>query len=152
MIALNSNCEEVGGCGSGSPQLRWLVADLGAHPSVCTLAYWHHPRYSSGHHGSDPLTEPFWHALAAAGADVVLAGHDHDYERLAPIDGIRSFVVGTGGHSLYAWPGGPGAFTDLRDDTSYGLLALELGDGAYRWRFVPIPGDGFTDAGSGMCP
>ncbi|MBA3688828.1 MAG: metallophosphoesterase [Chloroflexi bacterium] len=151
VIVLNSNCEEMGSCGSGSPQLTWLVADLAAHPAKCTVAYWHHPRYSSGHHGSDVLTEPFWQALADAGADVVLEGHDHDYERLAPVEGIRSFVVGTGGHSLYDWRRLPGPFTELRDDSSYGLLALELDDGVYRWRFVSIPGDSLSDAGSGTC-
>ena len=151
VVVLNSNCEEVGGCGNGSPQVSWLAADLAAHPAMCTLAYWHHPRYSSGHHGSDQLTEPLWRALADAGADVVLQGHDHDYERLAPVDGIRSFVVGTGGRSLYDWRALPGPFTELRDNTSYGLLALELDDGAYRWQFVPIPGDSLNDAGSGTC-
>jgi hypothetical protein len=77
-IVLNSDCASVGGCGEGSPQLAWLKADLEAHPSACTLAFWHHPRYSSGEHGNDPRTEPLWQALAAANADLVLSGHDHD--------------------------------------------------------------------------
>lgn len=151
VISLNSNCDEVDGCGPGSPQLAWLVADLAAHPSNCAVAYWHHPRYSSGHHGSDSLMEPFWQALAEGGADLVLEGHDHDYERMAPVDGIRSFVVGTGGRSLYDWRGPPGPFTELRDDSSYGLLAFELTDGAYRWQFVPIAGDSLGDVGSDTC-
>ncbi|HEY5873045.1 MAG TPA: metallophosphoesterase, partial [Gaiellaceae bacterium] len=106
VVALNSNCAAVGGCDAGSTQERWLRADLAAHPSRCTLAYWHHPRYSSGWHGSDSSYVAFWQALVDADADLVLVGHDHDYERFAPQDaggrrdlerGIREFVVGTGG-------------------------------------------------------
>ena len=103
VVVLNSNCADVGGCGPGSRQLRWLAADLAAHPRACTLAYWHHPRFSSGLHGDDATYDAFWRTLYAAGADLVLAGHDHDYERFAPQDadgqadpehGIREFVVG----------------------------------------------------------
>ncbi|MEA2527893.1 MAG: hypothetical protein QOF73_5120, partial [Thermomicrobiales bacterium] len=87
LVALNSNCGEVGGCGASSPQERWLRADLAAHPAACTLAYWHHPRFSSGAgHGNEPEVRAFWRALAEAGAEVVLVGHDHDYERFAPLD------------------------------------------------------------------
>ncbi len=151
VIVLNSNCAFVGGCGDGSPQLAWLEADLRAHPAACTLAYWHHPRISSGRHGSDPRSDPLWRALAAAGADLVLVGHDHDYERNAPVDGIRSFVVGTGGRSLYELTRRLGPGTELRANDSYGLLALELRDGAYRWQFVPIPGSTLVDAGTAEC-
>jgi hypothetical protein len=151
VIVLNSDCPSVGGCGEGSPQLTWLKADLQAHPALCTLAYWHHPRYSSGEHGDDPRTEQLWEALAAAGADLVLSGHDHDYERLAPVDGIRSFVVGTGGHSLIAFARPPIRQTELRADDSYGLLALDLGAVGYSWQFVPIPGDELTDHGTAAC-
>ncbi len=99
----------VGGCGPASPQGQWLAADLAAHPGVCTLAYWHHPRFSSGPHGNDAISAPFWDALYAAGADLVLVGHDHGYERFAPqtpagaadpAKGIRQIVVGTGGKNL----------------------------------------------------
>lgn len=151
VIVLNSDCQRVGGCGDGSPQLTWLQADLSAHPAVCTLAYWHHPRYSSGQHGNDPRTEALWQALASAGADVVLSGHDHDYERLAPVNGIRSFVVGTGGHSLIPFSGKPDKQTELRTDDSYGLLALQLDPGSFRWQFVPIPGDELDDRGQAAC-
>lgn len=151
VIALNSDCPSVGGCGDGSAQLAWLQADLRAHPAACTLAYWHHPRYSSGEFANDARTDPFWQALAAAGADLVLSGHDHDYERLGPVDGIRSFVVGTGGHSLIPFGHPPGPQTEVRADDSYGLLALELGSGSYRWQFTPIPGDVFVDAGTAAC-
>ena len=151
LIALNSECDAIGGCGAGSSQLTWLQADLEAHPASCTLAYWHHPRYSSGMHGDDTMTDPLWRALAAAGADVVLSGHDHDYERLAPIDGIREFVVGTGGRSLYAWPGDASAHTEVRANDTYGLLELQVGASNYTWRFVRAAGGTFTDTGSGSC-
>jgi hypothetical protein len=151
LVALNSECDAIGGCGAGSPELRWLIEDLSAHPATCTLAYWHHPRYSSGFHGTDDMTEALWQALAAAGADVVLSGHDHDYERLSPIDGIRSFVVGTGGRSLYEWPGSPLVQTEVRADDTYGLLELTLGSTDYAWRFVPASGGSFTDSGEDAC-
>lgn len=151
VIALNSICDAVGGCGAGSPQLAWLIADLAAHPATCTLAYWHHPRYSSGLHGDDAMTEPLWRALAAAGADLVLAGHDHDYERFAPIDGIRSFVVGTGGRSLYAMARPADAASELRANDSYGLLQLTLRAAGFDWRFVPAAGSSLADAGSTGC-
>lgn len=152
VIALNSECDAIGGCGSGSPQLAWLIADLAAHPAACTLAYWHHSRYSSGLHGDDDMTDALWRALASAGADLVLAAHDHDYERLAPVDGIRSFVVGTGGRSLYEWPGSPGPSTEIRGNDTYGLLELTLRPADYSWRFVPAAGAGsFTDSGTADC-
>jgi hypothetical protein len=81
----------------------------------------------------------------------VLSGHDHDYERFGPIDGIRSFVVGTGGRSLYAWPGPPTAHSEIRANDTYGLLELQLGPGSYTWRFVRAAGGSFTDSGSGLC-
>lgn len=150
VIALNSNCEQVGGCGPGSRQWRWLRADLASHPARCTLAYWHHPRYSSGLHGSDARVAPLWDALAKGGVDVVLAGHDHDYERFAPRQGMRSFVVGTGGRSHYpfatALPG-----SQVRNASAYGLLRLTLRPAAYDWRFLPVAGESFTDAGSDRC-
>jgi hypothetical protein len=151
LIALNSECDAIDGCGSGSPQLTWLKADLANHPAACTLAYWHHPRFSSGMHGDDPMTDALWNALAAGGADVVLSGHDHDYERLAPIDRIREFVVGTGGRSLYAWPGGPGPSTEARANDTYGLLELQLSPDGYAWRFVAAAAGAFSDAGNGTC-
>jgi hypothetical protein len=151
LIALNSDCDAIGGCGTGSPQLAWLKADLAAHEAQCTLAYWHHPRFSSGMHGDDSMTDPPWTALRNAGADIVLSGHDHDYERLAPIDGIREFVVGTGGRSLYAWPGAAGPHTEVRANDTYGLLELQLGANSYAWRFIRAAGGSFSDAGSGTC-
>jgi len=151
VVVLNSNCEFFVRCDEGSPQHAWLVADLAAHPATCTLAYWHHPRYSSGRHGDDPQTIKLWQALASAGADLVLVGHDHDYERIGRIDGLRSFVVGTGGRSLYAFERPRGAHTERRVNDSYGLLLLTLRDAGYAWRFVPAAGSTLVDAGTASC-
>jgi hypothetical protein len=159
VVALNSNCAKVGGCRDDSPQVQWLRADLAASGSRCTLAYWHHPRFSSGQHGSDPTYDAFWRALYDAGADVVIVGHDHVYERFAPqtpdgarddATGIRQFTVGTGGRSHYEF-GSPIANSEQRDNTSFGVLALTLHDTGYEWAFVPAAGGSFTDSGSGTC-
>ncbi len=158
VVALNSNCAAVGGCDAGSAQERWLRADLAAHPSRCTLAYWHHPRYSSGRHGSDSSYVAFWQALVDADADLVLVGHDHDYERFAPQDaggrrdlerGIREFVVGTGGKNLRPFTR-VSPNSEARDATSLGVLELTLGANAYEWRFRAAVGS-FTDSGSASC-
>lgn len=150
VVVLNSNCGEIGGCRRGSAQWRWLRAELARRPTRCTLGYWHHPRWSSGLHGSDKTMDDLWRLLAAARADVVLASHDHHYERFAPIDGIRSFVVGTGGRShapvLRRISG-----SEVVNWTTYGVLRLTLRPGAYDWRFLPVAGRSFTDAGSGRC-
>jgi acid phosphatase type 7 len=160
LIALNSNCDEVGGCQPGSEQERWLRADLAAHPARCTLAFWHHPRFSSGTtHGSDPAVGGLWTALYQAGADVVLVGHEHNYERFAPLDppggvdparGVREFVVGTGGKSHYAF-GPPLPGSEVRNSDSFGLLELQLRPTGYTWRFLPAQGGSFQDSGSGRC-
>ncbi len=150
VIVLNSNCSHAGGCEQGSPQERWLRGVLERRRERCTLAYWHHPRWSSGLHGSDETVAPLWRALAGARADVVLAGHDHHYERFRPVGGIRSFVVGTGGRSLYP------VFRRHRhsatvDYRTYGVLHLTLRQRDYDWRFVPVAGGRYTDSGSALC-
>jgi acid phosphatase type 7 len=160
LIALNSNCEVVGGCQPGSEQERWLRGDLAAHPARCTLAFWHHPRFSSGTtHGSDPAVGGLWLALYQAGADVVLVGHEHNYERFAPLDplggvdparGVREFVVGTGGKSHYPF-GSPLAGSEARNSDSFGLLQLQLRPTGYSWRFLPAQGSSFQDSGTGSC-
>jgi acid phosphatase type 7 len=159
LIALNSNCSDVGGCGTGSPQEQWLRADLASSQADCTLAYWHEPRFSSGPHGSDTAVQPLWRALWEAGAETVLSGHDHDYERFAAQDtkgaldanyGVRQFVVGTGGKDLYSF-GGIQPNSRVRDESSYGLLFLTLHPGSYDWRFEPAAGSSFSDAGSARC-
>ena len=159
IIALNSTCDAIGGCDAGSAQERWLRADLAAHPATCTLAYWHHPRFSSEvARPSDPRYDAFWRALYEADADVVLVGHAHVYERFEPQTpdavadperGIRQFTVGTGGHSLREF-GAPVANSEVRGNSSFGVLRLNLYDDAYEWSFIPATGN-FTDSGSGAC-
>ncbi|MCW2960798.1 MAG: phoA [Thermoleophilia bacterium] len=160
LIALDSNCDEVpGGCDTGSPQQRWLSSDLRANDSTCTLAYWHHPRFSSGVlHGSSEDVDELYATLDSAGADVILAGHEHSYERFAPQDhtgaateqGIRQFVVGTGGKSLYPF-GRPIANSQVRSNDSFGVLELRLMPDSYRWRFHPTSPRGTSDHGEGRC-
>jgi hypothetical protein len=157
LIGLNSNCNAVGGCGAASAQGQWLAADLAANPGVCTLAYWHHPRFSSGPHGDDATTADFWSLLQGAGADLVLTGHDHGYERFAPQSafgaagpsGIRQFVVGTGGKNLTS-VGTVRANSEVRNYGAFGVLELKLWPDGYDWRFVGV--DGSTlDSGRGLC-
>jgi hypothetical protein len=160
IIALNSMCENVGGCGASSTMVTWLKGDLAANTSSCTLAYWHHPVFSSGStHGNNPKMIPSWDALYAGGADVVLSGHDHDYERFAPqtssgvadpTRGIREFVVGTGGRSHRAF-GTIRANSEVRNSDTYGVLKLTLYTSSYEWQFVPEAGKTFSDSGSGSC-
>jgi hypothetical protein len=150
IVSLNSNCSMVEGCRAGSPQLEWLEEDLRAHPADCLLAFWHHPRYSSGRHGTSAQTEALWAALLRAGMDVALAGHDHSYERIRA-GGPRQFVVGTGGRSLYRFDDDPLPSTETRHDGSYGLLWLALGEGTYEWQFVPLGLTLFSDSGTGDC-
>jgi hypothetical protein len=160
IVVLNSNCAAVSGCERDSPQGQWLWADLVANPSTCTLAYWHAPLFSSGsRHGGKDAMRDFWQLLYEAGADVVLNGHEHNYERLAPQDpdglhdparGIRQFVVGTGGSGLYGFgPALPNS--EVRNSETYGVLKLTLRSGGYDWAFIPIAGGTFTDAGSAAC-
>jgi hypothetical protein len=159
IVSLNSNCDEIGGCSAGSPQGQWLAADLAANPSTCTLAFWHHPRFSSSSkHGSDDEYEDLWEILDAADADLVLVGHDHGYERFAPQDkdgnasasGIREFVVGTGGAERYD-QGDPEPNSQVRDDSSWGVLKLTLKPAGYDWQFLAVPGDDLDDSGSASC-
>lgn len=159
VIALNGNCGAIGGCQAGSPQERWLRADLASHPSACALAYWHQPRFSSGPHGSDATFQPLWQALYDYGADVVLGAHDHDYERFAPqtpsgaddpVRGIREFIVGTGGRSDYA-VGVPASNSETSNSDTFGVLQLTLHANGYDWKFVPEAGKTYSDSGSGAC-
>jgi hypothetical protein len=149
VVVLDSNCTIIA-CGPGSPQLEWLRADLAASDALCTAAIWHHPRFTSGQHGDDTDVAPLWDELEAAGGDVVLSGHDHDYERFAPIGGIREFVVGTGGAALRRFPRIHEG-SEARNDSTHGVLALRLRPDAYDWSFVPVAGGMFTDNGSDVC-
>jgi hypothetical protein len=156
LIALNSNCSDAGGCIPSSPQGLWLAADLAAHPNQCILAYWHIPLFSSGGRASQNGYW-LWKQLYAAQADLVLDGHDHIYERFAPQDpngvadpnGIREFIVGTGGanHTSIATVA---ANSVVRNATTFGVLGLTLHAGGYSWNFEPSAGS-FTDSGSASC-
>ena len=160
VIVLNSNCSQVGGCDSGSAQEQWLRADLAAHPTQCTVAYWHRPRYSSGdHHGSSTATRELYQALYDANADLIVTGHEHNYERFKPQDangnlntarGIRQFVVGTGGRSHYGF-GSIIANSEVRNSDTSGVIKLTLRSGSYDWSFIPEAGKAFTDSGSQAC-
>ena len=160
IIVLNSECVAVGGCEAGSAQEKWLRADLASHPVACTLAYWHKPLFSSGGaHGNDLTVKPLFEALYEANADVVVNGHDHDYERFAPQDpegspdakrGIREFVAGTGGKNHRPF-GEPKPNSELRDATAFGVLKLTLKPNGYDWQFMPEAGKSFTDSGTGTC-
>lgn len=155
LVALNSNLPMA----VGSPQNLWLRADLAANEQPCTLAYWHHPLWSRGHHGNQPQVAPLWQALQEHRADLVVVGHDHNYQRFAPQtaqgvadaeNGIRQFVVGTGGFSHYTFDR-PAPNFELGDDETFGVLELKLGPAGYAWRFVPVAGKTFTDSGTGSC-
>lgn len=156
IIVLNSNLSVA----HGSEQEQWLRADLAAHPVTCTLAYWHHPLFSSGSlHGSNIAMMPIWQALYEYGADVVLNGHEHNYERFEPqtpdgiadqARGIRQFVIGTGGNGLYSF-GPPIANSAVQNSGTYGVLKLTLHSTSYSWEFIPEAGEIFTDSGTAPC-
>jgi Calcineurin-like phosphoesterase len=159
VVSLDSDCAEVGGCGPGSPQYDWLEADLAADAHRCTLAYWHHPRFSSGTtHGGSVAVGPFWELLDAAGAEVVLSGHEHNYERFAPqsptgvadAGGIVEFVVGTGGNCCYPF-GSPEANSLFRETGTIGVLELTLHPDSYEFRFVVAPDGASIDSGGASC-
>lgn len=156
VISLNSNLQQPI---AQHAQLEWLKADLAQHKTRCTLAYWHHPVFSSGGHGDNPQMQEAWQILAAAGADLVLASHDHEYERFAPMDqhgrldrarGMRQFVVGTGGATLtpfsFRRPNSEGG-----SNSSHGVLKLVLKETGYEWAFLPVTPGGFTDIGASSC-
>jgi acid phosphatase type 7 len=154
IVALNSSIAD----GATSSQVTWLEQDLAAHPTLCTLAYWHHPRWSSGEHGNITSVSAFWRVLYSYHVDVVLNGHDHDYERFArqtptgtaSSSGIREFVVGTGGKSHYVFqlvqPN-----SQVRNSDTFGVLQMTLHSSSYSWRFIPEAGKTFTDSGTTSC-
>lgn len=157
VFALNSNCLDVP-CSAGSVQEQWLRAELAASSNKCILAYWHHPLFSSGIHGNDTAAKPFWEALEEYNADVILVGHDHDYERfskqtaegVASSGGIREFVVGTGGKNNRGFSSISGN-TEAYNDSTDGALKLTLKPTSYDWEFVPEAGGTYTDSGSQSC-
>jgi hypothetical protein len=159
VVVLNSNCSSIGGCAAGSPQNNWLRADLAASSAACTVAMWHHPRFNSGSsHGNNTEVIPLWDALYQYGADVILNGHEHVYERFAPqrsdgtrddAFGLRQFTVGTGGANPVGWKT-PVANSERRG-TPNGVQKLTLRADGYDWNFLPIAGQSFSDTGSGSC-
>jgi hypothetical protein len=162
IVVLNTAICEAGvnQCQQGTDQERWLRADLSAHPSTCSLAYTYNPRFSSGSiHGNDPGMRDLWQALYDNGVDVVTAADEHVYERFAPqtptgsadpTNGIRQFTVGTGGRSHYNW-GTIQPNSEVRDNTSFGILKLTLSSTSYSWKFIPEAGKSFTDNGTTAC-
>lgn len=158
VISLDSNCTKIGGCGPGSVEYTWLKAELAANDGRCTLAYWHHPRWSSGFHGDYDAVDKLWGLLARDGdVKVVLNGHEHDYERFAPldaagnpsVDGVREFVVGTGGTDLRP-VSNPRAHSEFVDDQHHGILAMDLESNGYSWEFRTSVG--VLDSGEAAAP
>lgn len=140
-------------------QLAWLKQELEKRKARCTLAYFHHPRYSSGGHGDNPQIDDMWRLLAEAGVDVVLSSHDHNYERMAPKNadgkrddtkGMRSFIIGTGGAKLTLLRF-RSLDSEVVDNTTHGVLKLNLKQQGYEWEFLPVKKDGFTDTGASLC-
>jgi acid phosphatase type 7 len=165
LVALNTSCDRIApgsaanGCAAGSPQEQWLRSDLASHRSSCTLAYFHEPLFNSGYRGNEPASQAFWQVLYEAGADVVLSADAHSYERFAPqspngtadpVRGLREFVVGTGG-AFFTGPSSVKANSEIRQNSTFGVLALALHAGSYEWRFLPEAGKTFTDYGTGVC-
>lgn len=159
VVALNSECSRIGGCGASSPQIRWLQADLATHPAACTLAYWHRPRFTSGRHDAEGDMLPAWNALYQANADLILNGHEHFYERFAPQSpegvtdparGIRELIVGSGGRNHHSFVE-LAANSEVRDRATLGVLRLTLGQGGYEWRLAAAPSGRVADAGVGAC-
>lgn len=146
-------------CAPGSAQYEWLRADLLAQPHQCVIAYWHRPLFSSGSHGGSTRMLSLTTLLYQMGADVVLGGHDHGYERFVPMnpsgdadaDGIHHFVVGTGGAALYAYDKPAMDTTVVRQAVTHGVLRFDLGLGTYGWEYLPTQAGAFTDSGSGTC-
>jgi hypothetical protein len=158
VVVLNSNCDEIGGCDAGSAQEQWLRSVLQS-SGRCSIAYMHHPRFSSGVHGDDDSLVDLWGAFEDYGVDVVLAGHDHDYERFAPLTasgdlagpaGVQSFVVGTGGTWLRPIDGNRRRGSEIALDDVHGVLVLDLHDADYEWRFVDTSG-AVLDSGRRPC-
>jgi hypothetical protein len=159
VYVLNSNCGAIGGCGAGAAQEQWLRADLAANPRACAIGMWHHPRFSSGEHGSSPATEALYQALYDANAELVLVGHDHDYERFGPqtaggetddARGLVQVVAGTGGTRLRQF-GTIRPNSLVRNADTWGVIRLSLAAGSWSLDFIPVAGSTFTDTASGTC-
>jgi calcineurin-like phosphoesterase family protein len=155
IYALNSEIDT----STDSVQVRWLKADLARYPKKCVMAYWHRPRWSSGNiHGSDQNMQIIWAVLFDANAELVINGHEHNYERFAPMNesgqsvtnGLREIVAGTGGESHYGF-GRILSASQARNSNTYGVLKLTLHPTGYDWKFIPVAGSSYTDSGSTDC-
>lgn len=159
IVSLNSNCDMVD-CGPASAQVRWLLEDLEKNKGHrCTLLYWHHPIWDSGTVKIMPGIKTFWDIASAYNAEIVVNGHDHHYERFAPLgrngiidsaSGIREFIAGTGGAWLFDL-GDPLPATQARDNTTHGVIKFTLYPNRYTWEFIPVEGEAFEDSGSDTC-
>ena len=154
IFSLNSNVP----AGPGSAQYQWLAAELARRPSRCSLAYWHHPVISEGKYGKFDQMRAVWALLVEHGADVVLTGHDHNYQRFVPLGadlrpddrrGIRQFVIGTGGTDVYPFTK-PATHAESRGE-DLGVVRFTLGSDSYEWDFVPVAGASFRDSGRDAC-
>ncbi len=157
LYALNSNCSQAGGCNAGSPQEKWLRADLAANPRQCIIAYYHHPLFTSGSRYATNV-KPLIQALYDYGAEMILNGHEHNYERFAPMDpngtldrakGIREYIVGTGGRNFTKFVKNE-VNSEARNDSSFGVLKLTLHSGSFDTEFIPISGSSYTDKLTGQ--
>jgi acid phosphatase type 7 len=163
VIVLNAQCSKAGGCGAASVQTTWLKSDLAANSKPCVMAVWHQPRWTSGRHPDDATYAPWWNLLYQYKVDIVANGHNHNYERFDQInpseqaasDGIREFIVGTGGapgdaYTYASHPLDPNEV--IRNQTiQYGVLKLTLSTNSYTWNFLPAAGSTLTDSGTSVC-
>ena len=159
VVVVNSNCAAIGGCEAGSVQELWLRSNLKASSNQCQIVMWHHPRFSSGlEHGNADFMQDIWKAVAENHVELVLNGHEHTYERFAPMNaigeadssGTTEILVGSGGISHYH-AGIKKPNSQTFDSDTYGVLKLELLASSYNFKFLPQPGKSFTDSGSGVC-
>jgi hypothetical protein len=156
VYALNSDCRQISAC---AKQYNWLKGDLAAHPRQCVMAMWHRPHFNTGSHKTSPAMDAAFRLLYGKGAEIVVSGHDHNYQRFKPakpngvadaVRGIRQFIVGTGGAGLHPFST-TSALLEVRNYTSYGVLKLTLRPGSYAWEFIPVTTGAFTDSGQESC-
>lgn len=161
IYALDSEaCETSVGCGPGSPQFTWLKQKLARHGARCSMAVFHTPLFSSGYHGNEPRVRPLYRLLYKAGAELIVNGHEHDYERLAParpdgtVDrkkGVQQIIAGTGGAPLRAKGAREARHSRVFSDEAWGVLKVQLRKRSYTWKFLPVEGETFTDRGTRRC-
>lgn len=160
VVVLNTECSLVGGCDAASPQTTWLRADLAASTASCTMAIFHRPLFTSSRVTGSSEVRPLWTELYNAGAELVVNGHAHLYERMAPqtpngvrddANGIRQIIAGTGGHQMHGWHDTIHPNSEVRNNVTFGVLKLTLHANSYDWQFLPVAGETFTDSGSTAC-